>query len=382
MGLRQVKGLVCHRCGARAGERSALCADCGPLGLLEYAYDYEEAARTLDRDSLGRRETWMWRYRELLPLDELAETPNLQVGMTPVSGAPRLAAWLGLAGLWLKDEGRSPTGSIEDRASALCVAQARDSARKVVAVASDGAAAPSCACFAAATGLSAVVFATADACAADLSLATLFGATILEVAGSKAAARELCEKACHELKWFDGTALASAFPFEAKKTAGHEIAEQLEVKMPDWVAVADDEGETVASVARGLEEMRTLKLARQAPRLLRVVRSRSGKEPAFQRAEKLVQQSEGETVTVAADGAAAALLQAARQAALLVDEDGARAIAGLRRAVEDGVIQPSQTALALVGGRRREAAAPAKRTRVGNELARVERAMTRPGQAG
>ena len=101
-----------------------------------------------------------------------------------------------------------------------------------------------------------------------------------------------------------------------------------------------------------------------------------------QRAEKLVQQSEGETVTVAADGAAAALLQAARQAALLVDEDGARAIAGLRRAVEDGVIQPSQTALALVGGRRREAAAPAKRTRDGNALARVERAMTRPGQAG
>jgi len=381
MGLRQVKGLVCVRCGKRHGERASGCDECGPQGLLEHLYDLADAALSLDREALGRREPWMWRYRELLPLDELAETPNLQVGMTPVFGAPRLASWLGIGGLWLKDEGRSPTGSLEDRASALCVAQARDASRKVVAVASGGAAAPSLACFAASTGLRAVIFAGEDSREDDLRLASLFGATVLGVDGGPSAASELCSQACRELKWFDASPGATAFPFEAKKTVGHEVAEQLAEKMPDWVVVCDDEGTTIAAVARGLQEMRALKIARPAPKLLHVARSTAsrGEDPLWQRAQKAVRESEGAGLAVTAEAVAQVEAEAARRAALAVDESGARALAGLKSAVAEGVVKAEETALVLVSGRRGAAPGPARRIEVGRELARVEKAMTQAG---
>ncbi|MFN7135675.1 MAG: hypothetical protein ACK4N5_26620, partial [Myxococcales bacterium] len=103
MGMQHVTGLTCVVCGKRFGPRvSYTCPECGVDGILDVTYDYDDVARTLDRASLERREPWMWRYKELLPIDEFSELPHLQVGMTPVYGAPRLAEWGGIAGLWFQ----------------------------------------------------------------------------------------------------------------------------------------------------------------------------------------------------------------------------------------------------------------------------------------
>jgi threonine synthase len=389
MGLRQVTGLSCTRCGRRHGERASACEDCAENGLLELTYDYADAARSLDRDSLSRREPWMWRYKELLPLDELAELPNLQVGYTPVFGAPRLAEWVGVGGLWLKDEGRSPSGTVEDRASALCCVQAREAGRKVVALATRGEAGASQACLDATSGQRTVVFAPDDARGDDLALAGLFGAAVLHVSGPLAEAAGLCAQACRKLGWFDRTPLATPWPFEGLKTVGHEVAEQLCERMPDWVVVADTSGELLAAVARGLEGMRRAGLTKATPRLLGVERapgSRLGAalgersdDAAWLRAAGAVRSSEGAAVEVEAAAVDQAMAEAARRAALAVDDDGALAIAGLRRAVADGLVAPGHTALALVNGRARRSAKAAPAFEVGRELRKVEQAFKKAG---
>ena len=66
----------------------------------------------------------MWRYRELLPVEEDTPPTPLRVGGSPLYEEPRLAEMLGLKKLWVKDDGQNPTGALKDRASAMAVAKA------------------------------------------------------------------------------------------------------------------------------------------------------------------------------------------------------------------------------------------------------------------
>src|SRR2546428_10002279 len=100
-----VPGAVCMRCGA--GYRWRLddpCPACGPEGVLDVEFDLAAARRAINRRALARRAPDQWRYRELLPLPAGARVAPLQVGWTPIEDARRLADWVGVRVLRLKDE--------------------------------------------------------------------------------------------------------------------------------------------------------------------------------------------------------------------------------------------------------------------------------------
>ena len=80
----------------------------------------------------ARSERTMWRYRELLPIEETTEPTPLRVGWSPLYEEPRLAEELGLKRLWVKDDGLNPTASLKDRASAMAVAKAKEAGAKVI----------------------------------------------------------------------------------------------------------------------------------------------------------------------------------------------------------------------------------------------------------
>ncbi|HCF61986.1 MAG TPA: threonine synthase [Myxococcales bacterium] len=377
MGLEHASAMTCIACGRtqRVGPR-ADCPDCGAENALEVTYDLEEVARTLDRPSLERREPWMWRFKELLPIDELADLPPLQVGMTPVYGAPRLASWLGLRGLWLKDESRAPSGSIDDRFAALAAVRAGQKAARRLALATRGPAAASLACFAAAIGARAVVFQPADAPADRLAGAAVFDPVLLRVSGSLEDARRLCLQAGERHGWYLAGGPERPYLAEGLKTAGLEIAEQLGERMPDWIAVGVGDGETLAALHKGLREMHALGLARSIPKLLGVqARACAPLVTAFESGAALVPTTSGSSaasrlcveapkawrkalaavrgsggVLVAVDEAeiAEATRQTARLGAVAADPSAACAIAGLRRAVAQGIIGGAETALAVL----------------------------------
>ena len=233
-GAGYVTGLRCLRCGRRYAptEVDYVC-DCRPnvgsdLGTLdvEYAFDAIAANFTLDRladdsdPSIGR-------YWPLLPLQERESLSPLAVGGTPLLSVPRLGSALGLTNLYVKDDGRNPSASLKDRASAIAVAKAREGERAVVATASTGNAAAALAGQCAAAGQRNVIFVPRTAPPAKIAQLLVYGSTVLAVDGTYDQAFDLCTAACAEFGWYNRNTGYNPYMTEGKKTVAYEIAEQL-----------------------------------------------------------------------------------------------------------------------------------------------------------
>lgn len=120
----------CVRCG-RTYEATPDLTTCECGGILDITYDYDYIRTQLTKEKLAARtDRSMWRYRELLPIEETTENTPLRVGNSPLYEEPRLAEMLGLKRLYVKDDGQNPTASLKDRASAMAVAKARKPERR------------------------------------------------------------------------------------------------------------------------------------------------------------------------------------------------------------------------------------------------------------
>ena len=160
-GLDHVTGLVCVVCGKAYPVETAGydCTDHGNEGILDVRYDYELVGAHITKQTLAADpDPTMWRYRAVMPVAHDAEVPPLTVGGTPTYDAPRLAADLGIASVWVKDEGRQPTASLKDRASAMAVVKGREAGADVITTASTGNAAAALSGMCASVGQRNVIF--------------------------------------------------------------------------------------------------------------------------------------------------------------------------------------------------------------------------------
>ncbi len=270
--MSNVTHLVCVACGATYPEGPVLtCPTCGPEeGILDVRYDLAKAGRTLDRKSLAGRPRSIWRYGELLPVNDPEHPPVAHVGWTPVLEGPRLAAALGVGRLRLKDEGRSASNSFKDRASAIGVARAIQQGQSAIACASTGNAATSLAHCAAVAGIRAYIFVPRQVPEGKLAQLLAYGATVFRVRGSYADAYALCTEACAAFGWYNRNCAVNPYLIEGKKTGGLELGEQCADDPPDWVACSVGDGCSIAGIAKGLAEMKALGISQQAPRMLGV----------------------------------------------------------------------------------------------------------------
>jgi len=374
-----VESLRCTSCGATYPARALYtCPACGISGILDVQYDYSSVARHLSRRSLARRpDHTHWRYRELLPIADGARLPALSVGWTPVTPAQPLARHLRLGSLYLKDDGRNPTGSLKDRASSIGVVKAREKRQKIIACASTGNAASSCAGMAASLGLRSVIFVPEYAPEPKVTQLLIFGATVLRVRGSYEQAFQLCQQACERWGWYNRNCAINPYLIEGKKTCGLEICDQMEWQAPDWVAVSVGDGCTIAGIWKGFREMKQLGLIARTPKMLGV--QAAGAAPvtaAFlsggpilpvdprsiadsiavgvprngQKALAAVRESGGMMVSVTDDEIMEAMRYTGRLAGIFAEPAAAAAVAGLRRARLDGVMGRRSSALAVITG--------------------------------
>src|SRR5580765_5640649 len=98
---KNVVGLECSECGKKydAAVEQHLCA-CGRPLLVRY--DLKRAAASLNLGALANRPRTLWRYAEVLPD---GAPVSLGEGMTALLETPRLGAAIGVARLYVKDEG-------------------------------------------------------------------------------------------------------------------------------------------------------------------------------------------------------------------------------------------------------------------------------------
>jgi threonine synthase len=212
----------------------------------------------------------IWRWRRLLPLDGSGAYP-LQVGGTPLVVPPGLRRNLGVPGLLLKDETRTPTGSNKDRATALCLADAARQGATSIACASSGNVACSLALGAAAMGLRAFIFVSARSVSpAKVAFMRSFGATVFLVDGPYERAYRLCDDSCARFGWYNRNTASNPLAMQAKKTVAFEVWEQLGRRMPDVVYLPVGDGVTLAAFVHGCEELVRCGVADRLPRVVGV----------------------------------------------------------------------------------------------------------------
>ena len=223
-----VTHLECALCGLRheARELQNLCKECGKPLLVRY--DLEAAAKTLNRESLATRESSLWRYREILPVENAKNIVSFGEGWTPLLKVERLAATLPIKlNLFIKDEGQNPTQSFKARGMTAAISMAKELGVKKVAVPSAGNAAGAMAAYAARAGMEAFIFMPSDTPKANIVECEQTGAHVTLVDGLITDCGKIVAERKEAEGWFDVSTLKEPYRVEGKKTMGYELAEQV-----------------------------------------------------------------------------------------------------------------------------------------------------------
>jgi threonine synthase len=332
--------LRCTSCDQRAPlEPQLACPSC--MGPLEPELD-PASLRGITRESIAAGPPSIWRYAPLLPVAPPGR--GLQVGLSPLVPAPRLAAELGLRELHLKLETANPTHSFKDRVVAVAAAKAVELGLETLACASTGNLAGAVAAAAAALGLDACVFIPADLEREKIVAAAAPGARVIAVDGSYDDVNRLCVELAWELPW--GFVNVNLRPFYAQgsRTLAYETAEQLGWRLPAQTVAPIASGSLYTKVDAGFGDLLRLGLVEgQAPRAFGA--QAAGCSPvatAFAAGEQEVTPVRASTI--------------AKSLAIGTPADGARALAVARRtdasirAVDDDEIVDGIALLARTTG--------------------------------
>ena len=407
-------GLRCLRCGRTfmAGRIDYVCP-CRPnhgsdLGHLDVVYDYDaiDAMRNRRPDPANSDDSSLFpsqyrltgrtieRWWPLLPVRP-ASLPPLPVGDTPLLRVNRLGEAIHVPNLYVKDDGRNPSGSLKDRASAVAVSRAREIGRKVVATASTGNAAAALAAMSAAAAHSAVIFVPRSAPQAKIAQLLVYGSRVLAVDGTYDDAFDLCVRACDEFGWYNRNTGYNPFMTEGKKTVSFEIAAQLAeanardglkgseghsrpLVAPDCVFVSVGDGSIIGGVYKGFWEMHTLGWVDRIPRIFGIQSTASAAihdawrddlevpQPVAAataadsisvnaprdatKALRAVRASSGAFLLVEDEAILKAILPLARLGGVFAEPAGATALAGLQLAQRKGLLEPAETVVVISTG--------------------------------
>ncbi|MGB4872472.1 MAG: threonine synthase [Candidatus Promineifilaceae bacterium] len=375
--------LKCLVCGKEyaTDEIEYICPDHGNEGIVDVRYDYELIGQRISRESLAQnRDTTVWRYKPLLPVEPDAAVPPLTIGGTPLYKADRLAAELGLKNVWVKDDGRLPTASFKDRASVMAVVKAQEKGAAIITTASTGNAAAALSGICASVKQPNVIFVPEKAPQAKIAQLLVFGSTVMLVKGTYDDAFELCLQAAAEYGWYNRNTAYNPYMTEGKKTAVYEICEQLNWDAPDAIFVSVGDGCIIGGLHKGLKDLLALGWIDHMPRIYGVQAEGSAfmyeawtdgediltKAPVSGvtvadsisaglprdriKALAAVTETNGAYIRVSDDDILASIPALARATGVFAEPAGAAAHTGLLKAVELGLVSASDRIVVLNTG--------------------------------
>ncbi len=428
--MNHVVGLRCTICSAEydVGAVEYVCPKHGDDGILDVVYDYGQIAQQIDPGELAKDPTHsIWRYMPLLPVEPEVARPLAEgnalgtVGWTPLYPAPRLAAELDIAQLWVKDDSRQPTASLKDRASAVAVVKAHEENYDTITTASTGNAAAALSGLCAAVAQPNVIFVPRAAPEAKIAQLLAYGSTVLLVDGTYDQAFELCLEVARAFDWYNRNTAYNPYMSEGKKTVVYELCEQLthllapkaspvRWETPDAIVVPVGDGCIIGSVHKGLKDLLALGWIDSLPRIVGV--QAAGSSPlvdAWERgiealemepveahsvadsivaglprdrikALRAVRETDGAYVRVSDEEILAAIPALAQGVGVFAEPAAAAAYAGLVKAIEQGIINDERVAILSTGSGLKDVASAMEAvekepTVVAPELSAVEEAL-------
>lgn len=374
-----ISHLFCPKCNLifDTREQHQLCS-CGSPLLVDYYWN--EIRANLKPEDLATRDSTLWRYHELLPVEDYRHVVSLGEGMTPLIAMPTLGKDMSVENLYIKDEGLIPTGTFKARGAAVGVSKAKELGVKELAMPTNGNAGAAWALYAAKAGIKSTIVMPNDAPAITRNEVAVSGANLFLVNGLISDAGKIVAKAVKEYNLYDASTLKEPYRIEGKKTMGLEIAEQMGWKMPDVILYPTGGGVGLIGIYKALKELRSLGWVKgNLPRLVAV--QATGCAPIVKAWEAKKKESEfwPDSQTVAfginvpkalgdflvlqaiyeTDGCAIAIddqsmieeqEKIARLEGAFICPEGASAFVAIRRLRESGWIKKGQTVVALNTG--------------------------------
>lgn len=233
-----------------------LCPECGKPILARY--DLEKLKNAWSKNVLKDRPEDMWRYEEVLPVQNIENRVFLGEGYTPLQKAKNLGKYFNFSNLYIKDEGLNPTTSFKARGLAMAVSRAKELGVKSLSIPSAGNAAGAMSAYAAKAGIEAHVYMPRDVPLPFVVECQLLGAEVHLIDGlitdcGKAAAEDI-----KKFGRFDLSTLKEPYRIEGKKTMGYEIAEQMDWQLPDVIIYPTGGGTGLIGMWKAFAELQAL----------------------------------------------------------------------------------------------------------------------------
>ena len=335
-------------------------------------YDLGALAEGIDKRTLAARPPDLWRYREFLPVRRAEHIVSLGEPMTPVIPLQRLQGRLGSAGLWVKDEGRLPTGSFKARGLCLAVSMAGALGITRMAMPTNGNAGAAMAAYCSRAGIESYVFCPQDTPEINVREIARQGAKVFRVDGLINDCGRIVAEGREEMGWFDTSTLKEPYRIEGKKTMGLELAEQFAWELPDVIFYPTGGGTGLIGMVKAFDELEAIgwigsarprMVAVQAAGCAPIVKAfESGAEHAelWENAHTIaagirvpvaigdflilrgVRGSNGFAIAVEDEAIEAALVEVVECEGLLLCPEGAATYAAYKRALEEGKVHKEE----------------------------------------
>ncbi|MDQ6785606.1 MAG: threonine synthase [Acidobacteriota bacterium] len=256
MNVTHLECAACHKI-YEANRLHNLCVECGKPLLVRY--DLQRAAKTLTKESLKAREPNLWRYREVLPVENEENIVCLGEGFTPLLKTERLSQSLPIQlNLYIKDESANPTQSFKARGMSAAVSMAKELGVKKLAAPSAGNAAGALSAYASRAGIETFIFMPRDTPQANIVECEQTGANITLVDGLITDCGRIVAERKDAEGWFDVSTLKEPYRVEGKKTMGYELAEQFNWRLPDVILYPTGGGTGLIGMWKAFDEMETM----------------------------------------------------------------------------------------------------------------------------
>ena len=228
-----------------------------PIGLSDdgapiiVRYDLDKIAKELKKEDLKNREDTLWKYQELLPLNNPDSIVSLGENFTPLIPTPNL----GQGKIYIKDEGRLPTGSFKARGLCMAISMAKEFKIKKVAIPTNGNAGAAMAAYAKKAGMDSYVFCPDDTPEINIREIAMQGAKTWSVNGLITDCGKIVRDGVEKMGWFDISTLKEPYRIEGKKTMGLELAEQMNWKLPDVIIYPTGGGTGLIGMVKAFSEL-------------------------------------------------------------------------------------------------------------------------------
>ncbi len=348
------------------------------FGPLEVVYDMDAIADIASRERIMSGPNSLWRYADFLPA-EYNPLVDINAGFTPLIRSRGLAEHLGLEELWIKNDSVNPSYSFKDRVVAVATAKALELGFETLACASTGNLACAVAAHAARAGMKAYVFIPSDLEAGKVLGAAIYDPTMIAVNGSYDDVNRLCSELADQYQWAFVNINVRPFYADGSKTLGYEVAEQLGWRAPAHAVAPSASGAMFTKIYQGLKEFEYTGIIDKVETRMHCAQAR-GCSPiatAYEEGRFVIRPVKPATIakslgignpadgyyalkTIEASGGSAVIAEEhevaegikllAQTEGIFTEGAGGVAIAGLKRLVEHGEIQPDEPTVVYITG--------------------------------